>query len=379
MNSITNTSFVVLLIYIAAIIICLLAIYLLYQLFVGSTRRQIRASHKVKRHHANPVMSPRAHQEWEIRGTFNPAAVEDDEGNVHLLYRALGENGLSNIGHASSKDGINIDSRSSFPVYQPAIEERITRNAENPPIYHPAIYTSGGGWGGYEDPRTVKIGNRVYMTYTAFQGWESVRIGLTSIDVGDLRKHRWNWRKPRLISPLNEVHKNWVLFPEKINGKYAILHGLVPKILIDYVDDLDAPIRPIKSMRPQGIQPGREAFWDNLVRGAGPPPIRTEKGWLLLYHGLDKREYHRYKLGAMLLDLDDPTKILYRSPEPILEPDMHYENDWKPGIVYASGALVRNGQLMIYYGGGDKHACVAQTPLNELLDWLVVHGTHTGV
>ncbi|OHA16798.1 MAG: hypothetical protein A3C79_00510 [Candidatus Taylorbacteria bacterium RIFCSPHIGHO2_02_FULL_45_28] len=337
-------------------------------------------SHKIKRHHANPIMSPRPHQEWETNGTFNPTAIEDDEGRVHLLYRAIGNNGLSNIGHASSIDGMNFDRRSPFPVYQPHVEEKnpSEKKSSGPAQYNPAIYTSGGGWGGHEDPRAVKIGSRVYMTYTAFQGWGSVRIGLTSIAVKDLKKERWNWKKPRLISPPDEVHKNWVLFPEKVNGKYAILHGIVPKIMIEYVDDLDETFPHIKSSRPQGPQPGREGFWDNILRGAGPPPIKTNRGWLLLYHAVDRKEFHKYKLGAMILDANDPTRILYRAPEPILTPDMCYENDGKPGIVYASGAIVRDGQLLVYYGGGDRHVCIAQTPLDVLLDWLVTYGKHTG-
>ena len=76
----------------------------------------------------------------------------------------------------------------------------------------------------------------------------------------------------------------------------------------------------------------------------------------------------------MILDLNDPTKILYRSPQPILSPDAHYENDGKPGVVYATGAVIIGENLMVYYGGGDKHVCIAQTPLRQLLDWLVAYG-----
>ena len=360
---------------IAVFMIGCVAIYVLLTYWRRSSRSSGK-THDVRRHHANPVLSPRAHQEWETHGTLNPAAVEDDEGCVHLLYRAIGDNGLSTIGHASARDGLYFGRRSSFPIYRPGTEETIAeKNASNlVKEYNPALYYSGGGWGGHEDPRTVRIGGRVYMTYTAFQGWESVRIALTSIALEDLKKERWNWKKPRLISPPGEVHKNWVLFPEKINGKYAILHGIAPRVLIDYIDDLDHFRGQIESERPQGPQPGRKGFWDNTLRGAGPPPIKTDIGWLLLYHAIDKKDCNKYKLGAMILDLKNPTKILYRSPEPILAPDMHYENDGKPGVVYASGALIRDEELFVYYGGGDKHVCVAQTSLQPLLDWLVEYG-----
>lgn len=352
--------------------------YLFYTWKRGSSKKQ-RTDHKVQRHHANPVMSPRPHQEWEANGTFNPAAVEDDAGRVHLLYRAIGADGLSHIGHASSPDGVTFDRRSSFPVYQPDIEEKRPGDSKptGPTEYNPTLYYSGGGWGGHEDPRAVQIDGRVYMTYTAFQGWDSVRIALTSIDLKDLKKERWNWKKPKLISPPGEVHKNWVLFPEKINGKFAILHAVSPQILIDYVDNIDDPhpLKHIKSKPPKG---GREGHWDNWMRGAGAPPLRTDLGWLLLYHAMDKRDPNKYKLGVMILDINDPTRVLYRSPGPVLSPEACYENDGKPGVVYASGALIRDGQLHVYYGGGDKHVCVAKTPLKGLLDWMVTYGTHTG-
>ncbi len=332
--------------------------------------------HKIRRHESNPIISPLPHREWEANGTLNPAAVEDDTGRVHLLYRAIGDDGLSNIGHASSPDGLKFDRRSAFPVYQPAEEEKhpSTTKSIYPQEYNPTVYTSGGGWGGHEDPRAVRIGSRVYMTYTAFQGWDSVRIALTSIAVSDLKKERWNWKKPKLISPPGETNKNWLLFPEKINGKYAILHAITPNIMVDYIDDLDGMIPHIKSPRPHGPQLGRKDFFDNRIRGAGPPPVKTDIGWLLLYHANDDHEPHKYKLGVMILDKNNPTKILYRSPQPILTPEMCYENDGKPGIVYASGALIKNGELHVYYGGGDKHVCVAQTPLEPLLGWLMQYG-----
>ena len=110
------------------------------------------------------------------------------------------------------------------------------------------------------------------------------------------------------------------------------------------------------------------------MRGAGPPPLKTDQGWLLLYHATDANDPGKYKVGAMLLDLNDPTKVLYRSPRPILTPLMNYENDGKPGVVYASGAIIKNNDLLVYYGGGDRHVCIAQTPVKILLEWLMKYG-----
>ena len=112
--------------------------------------------------------------------------------------------------------------------------------------------------------------------------------------------------------------------------------------------------------------------WDSFRRGVGPPPLRTPQGWLVFYHAIDKKDAHRYKLGALLLDLDNPRKVIAQSPEPLLVPDTWYENDWKPGIVYACGSIIKDDTLFVYYGGGDKHVCVASAPLQKILKSLVV-------
>ncbi|MCX6701787.1 MAG: hypothetical protein NTX96_01150 [Candidatus Zambryskibacteria bacterium] len=329
--------------------------------------------HKIlKRSEKNPIIKARHNQEWEIMGTFNPTVFQDENNVLHMFYRALGGDGISRIGYAQSADGISITKRLPYPVFEPTRGFGMpdAKKTKDPIGYHPAYYTSGGGWGGAEDPRVVKIGDDIYMIYVAFEGWNSVRIALTSISVDDFKKGKWNWKKPILLSPIGEINKNWVMFPEKINGKFAILHGISPEILIDYIESFDSFDGTvfIKSSPPKG---GREDYWDNKMRGVGPSPMKTSLGWLILYHAQDKREPHKYKLGAMILDLNNPTKILYRSAHPILSPDMHYENDGKPGVIYASGAVIRNDDLYVYYGGGDKVVCVAVTPLKEFLNYLV--------
>jgi predicted GH43/DUF377 family glycosyl hydrolase len=305
----------------AAAIACIYAYFA-----IRWSSRAERPSFRLTRHAKNPIISPLAVREWELNGTFNPAVITDDEGKIHLLYRAIGADGISRIGYSSSLDGLHFNERSMYPIYEPLADLSVTtaRPAYGPRHYNPSFYTSGGGWGGSEDPRTVRIGDKVYMTYVAFDGWDSVRIALTSIGLRDLKQKKWRWKRPVLISPPGYAAKNWLIFPEKIDGKYAILHSIVPKISIEYVDSLDDLSTYIKSSRPPGVQLGRKDFWDNRIRGAGPPPLKTDKGWLLLYHAQDEREPAKYKLGAMILDLTDPTKILYRSPTSILDPDMPY-------------------------------------------------------
>lgn len=330
----------------------------------------------LKRSSKNPIIVPQAGREWEWEGTFNPGAFVGYDGAIHLLYRALGKDGISRVGLASSTDGTHFKKRFSYPIFQPSygygMPDAALKTISGPKGFSPDFYVSGGGWGGAEDPRAVLLDDKIYMIYVAFEGWDSVRIALTSISVEDFNAGRWQWRKPALISAPGQVCKNWVLFPEKINGKFAILHSITPEVLVDYVDDLDTLGRPegvpyIMSTSPKG---GRNGHWDNIVRGAGPPPVKTDLGWLLLYHGMDKRDPGKYKLGAMILDKRDPTKVLYRAAEPILSPDMPYENDGKPGVVYASGAIIKNDMLHVYYGGGDRVVCVATAPLGEFLEYV---------
>lgn len=170
------------------------------------------------------------------------------------------------------------------------------------------------------------------------------------------------------------VNKNWVLFPEKINGKFAILHSVSPDVQIDYADrleDLDNGNQVIKSRFGQK-EPREE--WDTWIRGAGPSPVKTGEGWLILYHATNRKDLHKYKLGALLLDINNPKRVLARSSAPLLTSEKWYENDWKSGVVYACGAAVKDRTLYVYYGGGDKHVCVAHTSLDELLNWLIKYG-----
>ncbi len=330
----------------------------------------------LNRSHKNPILGP-SKSHWESEAVFNPGAVVEGD-RVHLFYRALGGDGVSRVGYASSSDGIHFDKRSSYPVYMPESEAELAKNHKpftSPArlAYDRALYASGGGWGGCEDPRAVKINDRVYMTFNMFNGWYCIRVGLTSIRTKDLENENWKWNPLVYLSPNNQRHKNWVLFPEKINGKFALLHSLhhpePDQICIEFVDDIEKPLPPFNSHDPQMV-PDRLLGWHHRMRSVGPPPVKTKYGWLIFYHGMDKNDPNRYKLGAMLVDPNDPRKILYRSPYPILEPDEWYENDWKPGIIYASGAVVKEDTLFIYYGGGDKYVGVAYTNINDFVEKL---------
>jgi predicted GH43/DUF377 family glycosyl hydrolase len=322
-------------------------------------RKQIQ----LKKWQNNPILAPSS-LDWERDGAFNPTALHLG-GKVHLLYRAVGSDGMSSIGYAASADGLRIDERLKKPIYTPrfwfeCLDGESTKDKDEP------LFSSGGSWGGCEDPKVTQIGDRIYMTYVAHTGGWPTRTVLTSISVDDFLAKRWRWTKPQLMSPPGVGSKSVVLFPEKINGKYHIFHRRWPSIKIDAVDKLEFGEGKQWLTGQHSIRP-RKSFWDSQKMSVGSTPIKTRDGWLLVYNAVDRLDGGKYKIGAMLLDLHHPEKVLARSRRPILSPEEFYENDGKPGVTYPGGAIDLDGILHVYYGGGDKVCCVAQIPTEELL------------
>lgn len=322
-------------------------------------RRRLAKSALLVRSEENPIIASRVENSWEAWQTFNPGVILLKD-KVYFLYRAIGEDGISRLGYAVSSDGFAIDERLPHPVYRHHIKY---------PVFNAYSFASGGSFGGAEDPRLVRVNNedRIYMIYTACD--EGLRVALTSIKLEDFLQKRWKWKKPALISSPGETHKNWVLFPKKIGGKYALLTSINPKILVTYRDNLEFGRGEYIKSYYNGAR--RKNCWDTHVRGAGAPPIKTKYGWLVFYHAIDERDSGKYKVGAMLLDLNDPTKVLRRSSEPILEPEASYENNgFKSGVVYVSGVVVKDGKILIYYGGADSNVCVVYADFDKFLEEL---------
>jgi len=320
----------------------------------------------------NPLLRTGPYQ-WEKESVMNPAIVEAG-GRTHMFYRAIGEDGISRLGYASSADGVNFDERLPYPVFA-ANGLRDGKRYR----YDPVLFPSGGSWGGTEDPRAVLIDGVLYLTFNLFDGWENMRVALVTLSVDDLINHRWNWSAPTFLSPAGERHKNWVLFPEKVNGQFALMHNMhgedTNHVRVEFMDDpmrIGSTQAAVVSPDPLSL-PDRPAAWHKRMRSIGPPPLKTAFGWLFLYHAMDN-ESHRYKMGAALLDLLDPTTIIARAPLPVLVPDAAYENEGKPGIVYGCGATIKNDTLRVYYGGGDRVVCSASAHLPTFLDALLTHG-----
>jgi beta-1,2-mannobiose phosphorylase / 1,2-beta-oligomannan phosphorylase len=312
------------------------------------------AKRQLTRFEGNPIISPTAEHAWESQCVFNPAAIYED-GKVHILYRAMSQDNTSVIGYASAKDGLHIDEQLSEPIYTPRVDFE-SKKVPN-------------GNSGCEDPRVTKIGDTIYMCYTAYNGIDNPRVALTSIAAKDFDKHQWNWSQPILISPPGMDDKDAALFPKKIGGKYMFLHRLGSEIWIDSVDNLD--FRDNKFLKGKILMSPRDTAWDSKRIGISAPPIETSYGWLLLYHGISKRTGH-YNVRAALLDKKDPSKILYRTHDPLLEPKMQYEREGiVNNVVFPCGAAVIKHTLFVYYGGADKVVAVATIDIDFLIEGLV--------
>ena len=165
--------------------------------------------------------------------------------------------------------------------------------------------------------------------------------------------------------------RNVLLFPEKINGKYVMIsrpkfkdaNVNMPSIWITFTDDL------LEYRKPELLFTGKE-WWETQRIGAGTPPIKTKNGWLLLYHGVDDKGI--YRDGAVILDLNDPRKILARTKDFIMEPDQPFEFEgFYEGCVFPTGAVVKDGTLFVYYGCADKYIGLATIDFEKFMNYLI--------
>ena len=304
---------------------------------------------KIIRAKENPIIIPNKKHSWESKATFNPAALYLQD-KVRLVYRAMSEDNTSVFGYATSQDGIHIDYRSSMPIYTPreSFEQKL----------------QAGGNSGSEDPRLTRIGNKIYMCYTAFDGKNPPRVALTWITIKDFLAEQWNWAKPVLISPPDMDDKDAFVFPEKINGKYMIVHRGGDDIDLAFSSSLnfkgDAWIEEYRWIGP------RKWWWDSKKVGAAAPPIKTLDGWVMLYHGVS--EDGIYRVGAVLLDLKNPAKIIGRTDNPIFEPETSYEKEGQiQNVVFPCGNVLLGEKLFVYYGGADQVVGVATAEMAKLL------------
>lgn len=318
-------------------------------------KNPIKAVLKLDKYNKNPILTANLNHYWENKAVYNPALVYE-QNTFYLLYRALSKDMVSSIGCATSRDGFHFENQSSSPAYIPRADFE-KKKAE-------------GNYSGCEDPRIVKINDKFYMFYTAYNGISPPRVAITSINVNDFINQNWEWSDPILISPPDEDNKDACLFPEKINGKYLILHRSDGKdIAIDWLTDLSGFSHHLWLEKEDSIK-RIEKSWEGKKIGLSTPPIKTKNGWLLLYHGVSDID-QQYRIGAMMLDLNNPSKVLSRTKYPTLEPTESFEKiGLVNNVVFPCGAAVANETLFVAYGGADQVVCMATIKLKKLLDYL---------
>jgi len=219
---------------------------------------------------------------------------------------------------------------------------------------------------GVEDGRITQIGKSYYMTYVAVSDRDGVSTSLAeSIDLK-------NWTRRGLI--FQEQNKDAVLFPEKINGLYVALNRpessfvfSKSNIWISYSPDL------IFWGKEKSLLDARKKSWESERNGAGPPPIKTKKGWIIIYHGVSlKRGKARYCAGAALLDLRNPERVLARSPrnKPLIIPEYPFEKKgFMNNVVFPTAAIKKNEkEILLYSGGADDVITVRTITFKEIFD-----------
>jgi len=305
---------------------------------------------KVKKYNHNPILKPLETNDWEAQAVFNPTVFRYND-IIYLLYRAFSKNNTSTIGLATSNDGYSFN-RYDQPIYIPRADFEKKKKANC--------------FSGCEDPRITKIDNKYYLLYTAFDGVSPPRVAMSYIKTKDFHNNDWNWSKPKLVSPPNSDDKDACLFPEKINGKYLLFHRVGGReIAIDYLDDLI--FEKNEWLEKEGMIGPRSDMWDDEKIGINTIPLKTEKGWLVLYHGVSSKD-NQYRVGTLLLDLNKPEKVIYRSKYPILEPTEIWEKKGLvDNVVFPCGKIKKGNKILIYYGGADKVIGVAEIELKQLL------------
>jgi len=319
---------------------------------------------KLTRISNEPVFLPEPTSIWECYNVFNPGVIYHN-GLFHMLYRAQGLDWISRIGYAVSPDGIHWN-RLRQPVMVP--------------------HQGGLDSRGVEDPRITEIDGVFYMAYTIYGRDRldkdgALVTGQTGITPMLARSDNLiDWQD---IGPIvtGEFNKDHMLFPRKIrrgaSEKYAALHRREPNVWLAYSDDLrtwpEAEMARMYDARPTA-DPAQPAGWDSYKVGSNGVPVETEHGWLCFYHGVDDPRPGKfaYRTGVVLLDLDDPTRVLRRPKDPIFWPEELWEiRGDVPNVVFSCANIVVGDTVYVFYGGGDHVIGLATCPFSELMDYVL--------
>jgi len=337
---------------------------------------------KLTRHESNPIVVPGG-PEWRRAAVFNPGVVRVGE-KYYMYERAAGSLRpfQTSIGLLESEDGVHFRQVGETPIFTAAM------------LGYPE--------GSVEDARVIYIEGTFYMCYAlqpyGFDCWPT-GTGLPRYYPENYPEWRSNGVEPMITRSGIAVSQNGIdftplcyttppeiddrdnaLFPEKIGGRFALLrrpmqyvgpeYGTdVPGMWISYSEDLQ------DWTSPELVAVAENPEWEGTKIGAAATPLRTDRGWLVLYHGVDPKSV--YRVGALLLDLEDPSRVIARTRKPIMEPEAYYERFGLvlPNVVFPTANLLENGLLHIYYGCCDTCIGLATVPLQQLLDFLFEEDT----
>ncbi len=325
--------------------------------------------------------------EFENEGVLNPAVIRQGDF-VHLFYRAVRSGNYSCIGYCKLDGPLTVSERWNKPFMAPEFD-----------------YESHG----VEDARIVKIDDLYYMTYTAYDGINARGAVATSKDMLHFKKHgiivppityakfvslaesagkvnenyyrnhKFYYQEADPEKKMMLWDKNVIFFPRRINDKLVFLHRIRPGIQIVAVNslkDIDKEFweNYFLSMQEDIVMDPVYPHESSYI-GGGCPPIETEHGWLLIYHGVQETNIGRvYSACAALLDLNDPSKEIARLPYPLFSP----EYDWElvgevNNVVFPTGTSVFGSTLYIYYGAADSLVACASVNLPELVAELITY------
>jgi len=302
-----------------------------------------------QRHAGNPILTA---EDWPgpVNAVFNPAAAAL-RGVTILVARVEDRRGISHLAVARSSNGVDGWAIDPEPLLVPdgeAVSEQ---------------------WG-FEDPRAVWVDelDRFAITCTAYGPSGPAVFLATTPDFASIERHGIV-RQPE--------DKNAALLPHRVDGRWVLFHrpktqfgGARGEIVLSRSDDLVNWSAP-----EQVLQPREGAWWDSHRIGLGPPPLRTDAGWLLIYHGVKETVAGEiYRVGLALLDVDEPTSVLRRYPGWVLAPHAACERSGDvPNVVFPCGLLhdPATDELRLYYGAADSSVCLATAQLGDVLDALL--------
>lgn len=320
-------------------------------LIIGSDLKNIPWEEKpaecpdvVWRYSANPIIGwnpiPKAAR------VYNSAIIPYKDGFAGV-FRADQKNGRATLFSGTSRDALKID-------LNPDPIEWVDENGSA----HPTNYAY--------DPRVVKMGDTYYIQWCDDMNGPSIGLGKTM----DFKTFI------RLPNPLMPYNRNGVLFPRKINGKYHLLsrpsdtgHTPFGNIFIS-----ESPDMVHWGYHRFVMGNGGQGWWQGTKIGAGPIPIETKEGWLLFYHGVSNTcNGFVYSIGAAILDLEDPSKVLYRTRDYLLTPEKPYETSgFVPNVAFPCACLTdaASGRIAIYYGAADTYTAIAFTQADTLVHYI---------